>query len=418
MLISTKDINNKFNNICLYLLVITTLIGPMVYVGFASLYHFVVFGLFLLVLYKGINTANFKTDIMTFLTLWLVESVVSVLWAPNKMIAFQYVYYIFLFFACGILFHSFLTKENLVSFTYFMVVVLLLCNVIAFWEVSTGNHLVEGYLGKPIRLRLLKHVPGGFYMNPNDFATFIIQAIPFSFAGLASKKIGLRVFSAFNLVASFVTVCATQSRAQILLLLAMYLFFALIFHKKDLIKMGVLICALAALIYYTYPDFADLINGALKSVSGESLVANVTTEGGSLNVRINLLKNAGHILLDTFGFGIGAGCHRVVMAEYSIAYFDTRNILVMHNLLGELFVDYGVLIGTMFLITLGFSCYRLIMIYKSAEEKTTRTLASLLAFSLATFILCGASSSSILQLTSIWLTMCFTSAFIKLYSQN
>lgn len=415
MVISSQDKSSKINNLCLYLLVITTMIGPMIYIGFASLYHFVVFGFLLFVFLKGIYTGNYKTPIMIFLALWLCEALISVLWSPDKMLSLQYVYYIFLIAGICILFHYFLSRDNLIVFSHFMVVVLLLCNLIAFWEINTGNHLVKDYLSTALRLRLLKYVPGGFYSNPNDFATFIIQIIPFSFMCLTSNKKWVRCFSGFNLIASFVTVCATQSRTQILLLLGMYIFFAFVFRKKTLVKYIFFVCVIAVALYFTYPEFHNVVDGALKSVSGKSLVSNIVSDGGSLNIRINLLKNAGHILLDTFGFGIGAGCHRVVMANYSTMYFDTYNILVMHNLLGEIFVDYGIIIGIAFIYAIVRSCYHLIFIYKSESNYSIRMLAIMLAFSLGCMVICGMSSSSILQLTSVWLMFCFVSAFTMIY---
>ena len=411
----SQDQNVKLNNFCLYLMVITTMIGPMIYIGFASLYHFAVFAMLLMVLYKGIHTGNFKTTIMTFLLFWFVEAAVSVIWSPDKILTLQYVYYIFLILCVCILFHYFLNKQNLLKFSHFMVLILALCNLIAFWEINTGNHLVQDYLSTPLRLRLLKYVPGGFYKNPNDFATFIIQIIPFSFMCLSSPKRWIRAVSVFNLIASFVTVCAAQSRTQILLLLVMYIFFGLVLRKKILLKYSLLVCVAATVLYFIYPQFNDLIDGALESVAGKSLASNVSTAGGSLNTRVNLLRNAGYILLDSFGLGVGAGCHRVVMAEYSTMYFDTHGILVMHNLLGEIFVDYGFFVGIAFIIVIVTSCRKLYLVFKTEENYNIRLLAIMLSFSLGIFIFCGMSSSSILQLTSVWMTFCFTSAFINLY---
>ena len=418
MIISIQNRNLKLNSICLYLLVVTTLIGPLVYIGFASLYHFFVLGMLFVVLLKGINTAMLKTDIMTFLSLWLVEALVSTVWAPDKGLALQYVYYILMIVGVCVLFHCLLTRDNLPKFMYFMVIVLFACNVIAIWEMTTGNHLVKGYLATPLRLRLLKYMPGGFYRNPNDFATYIIQIVPFSFVSINSSKRWIRTASAFNIVSSFFVICATQSRAQILLMLGMCLFFLFVSRKKSLLKYGFLACVFAVILYLVYPEFSNLIDEALQSISGESLAANAASEGGSLNIRINLLKNAGHILLDTFGFGIGAGCHRVVMAEYSAQYYNIGSIYVMHNLPAEIFVDYGILVGCLFIVTILRSCRRLIWIYKSEKDENVRLLAIMLAFFIGGFILCGMSSSSILQLTSVWTMFCFISAFMKLYYPN
>ena len=65
-----NSLNNfRFNNLCLFLIVSTTLAGPMIYIGVASLYHFVIFALLALVLLKGVRTGVFRTAIMGFLVI-------------------------------------------------------------------------------------------------------------------------------------------------------------------------------------------------------------------------------------------------------------------------------------------------------------------------------------------------------------
>ena len=195
----------------------------------------------------------------------------------------------------------------------------------------------------------------------------------------------------------------------------MYIFFAVVSRKKVVLKCGLFALIGATLLYFIYPEFNNLINDAMKSVTGDSIVSSLNNEGESLNIRINLMKNAGYILLDTFGFGIGAGCHRAVMAEYSALYFDTHGILPMHNLLGEMFVDYGVIIGIAFIAVILVSCHSLHRIYKSDHDENIRSYAIILELSLSLMIVCGLSSSSLMQTTSMWFTFCFISAFINLY---
>ena len=400
--------------ISLYIIVVVTLIGSRIYIGFTSLYHFVILGFFAIAFYYGFNLRRNATAIMIFFILWFLEAIISVIWAPDKVLALQYVYYIFLITALCLLFHSYLTKKTIGSYANFMVVLLFLCNLIAIWEVSTGNHLVKDYLLDSSRERLLKYVPGGFFWNPNDFATFIIQILPFSLVMAAPRKKLISIIALFNVVASFFTVAATQSRTQIILIIAIYVCFVLFTKKIKLLKSAGVLLISILIIYLVYPDFNDLVNAALESICGEQI--RYTAEEGSLATRISLLKNGMFILLDTFGFGIGAGCHRVVMSEYSARYYPTDGTLVMHNLVGELFVDYGLLIGFLFLVALVISIFKLYSIYKTSPDEQTRNLSILLAFILIVFIPCGVSSSSIIQLTSVWVTFCFISAFIKAHT--
>ena len=265
----SQNKNVKLNNVCLYLLVIATTVGPVIYLGVAALYHFVIAGLLLMVLYKGTNTGNYKTSIMTFLLLWLFEAAISFLWAPDKIIVLKYVYYIFQINTTCILFHYFLSRENIETFSQFMVLVLLACNLIAFWEVKTGNHLLTNYLSTPLRMRVLKYVPCAFFLNPNGLATFIVQLIPFSFWSMSSSKKWVRIISSVNVVVSFFSICAAQSRTQIILCLVMCAVFVLLFYKKYLLKYGLFVFAIAILLYFIIPDFNNLIDSALKSVTGD-----------------------------------------------------------------------------------------------------------------------------------------------------
>lgn len=412
-----RESANQFKSLIpLIVLAITTLVGQMIYLGFASLYHFVIIGLFALVLIKKryINIRN-TTAIMKFFLLWVFEAICSVVWAPSKELAMQYVYYIFLMMAMCFLFHHYINKESIEGFAVVMVAILFLCNVIAIWEVVTGNHLVKDYLSTPLRQRLFQYVPGTFYRNPNDFATFVIQAIPFSlYLAMSHKKI-IRMVAIFNVVASFFSVIAAQSRTQIILLILIYVCSAIFMDKKKLLGISVLLLLGVVVIYNIYPAFEELVDEGLMSISvGE--IASSTEDGGSLGTRIALLKNAGRILLDTMGFGAGAGCHRVIMSEYAARYNYTGGILVMHNLLGEIFVDYGIIIGIAFIITLVISIKKLFIIGRYVQEKQIRQFSFFLSLSLGVFVICGMSSSSILQLTSLWMTICFASAFIKVYT--
>lgn len=417
-MIERKGANQFKKLLPLIVVTITTLVGPMIYLGFASLYHYVIISLFVLGLIKKryINIRN-TTAIMKFFLLWTLWATCSVVWAPSKELAMQYVYYIFLMTAMCFLFHQYINKESIECFVVVMVVILFLCNVIAIWETTTGNHLVRDYLSSLIRLRLLRYVPGTFFRNPNDFATFVIQAIPFSlYLAMSHKKI-IRIVAIFNVVASFFSVVAAQSRTQIILLILIYVCSATFMNKKKLLGISILLLLGVVVIFNIYPSFGELVEEGLMSVSAGE-IASSTEDGGSLGTRIALLKNGGHILLDTLGFGAGAGCHRVIMGEYSMHYNNTGNIRVMHNLIGEIFVDYGVFIGIGFIVTLVISIKKMFIIGKYVQDKQIRQISFFLALSLSVFVICGISSSSILQLTSLWMTICFVSAFIKVYTTD
>lgn len=412
VMINEGKSNSQKSILPIFFMVLSTIAGQLIYLRFFSLYHIVIISLFIMICIKtGVIFIGKKFSIMFFLAIWIFEAMISIIWAPDKWLALQYFYYVFLIAAMSIIFNNYIKKNNIENFAVFMVWILFLCNIIAMWETVTGNHLIPNYLSSPVRLRLLKYVPGTFFRNPNDFATFIIMIIPFSLAMSQRKKI--RIIAIFNIIGAFFSIFASQSRTQIIMLCIMYICFGLFFHKKRFFTFAAFFFAAIAVFYTIYPDFKNLIDIGLKSISTEEIIS--STQGGSLGVRIALLKNGLHILIDTFGFGIGAGCHRAVMAEYASRYFSTGNIVVMHNLVGEIFVDYGLIIGILFIVTIIWSIKKLILIYKINDNIIIRQLAIYFVILLVLFPICGISSSSILQLTSLWISLCFISVFIEIY---
>lgn len=413
VMISEGKLNSQKSILPLFFMVLTTIAGQLIYLRFLSLYHIVIISLFIMVCIKTGYVFLGKTfSIMFFLAIWTFEAMISIIWAPDKWLALQYIYYIFLIAAMCVIFHNYIKKDNIEKYAIFMVWVLFVCNIIAIWETITGNHLIQDYLSSSTRLRLLKYVPGTFFRNPNDFATFIIMIIPFSLA-LTQMK-GIRIIAVFNIVGSFFSIFASQSRTQIILLFVIYICFAYFYSKKRVLTFAAIAAVAVVVLYRIYPDFKNLIDTGLKSITRDEIITS-TAQGGSLDKRIALLKNGAHILIDTLGFGVGAGCHRAVMAEYAGRYYWTDNITVMHNLVGEIFVDYGLIIGIAFIATIVKSIKRLFLLYKTNDNIIIKQLSLYFAISLILFPICGISSSSILQLTSLWISLCFISVFIEIY---
>lgn len=404
----------KYSRIFLIMIVCTTLIGGSIRLGFASLYHFVLFGiLFYLIAPQMRLVISRNNYILRFLLLFFLEALISVVWAPDKGMAFQYIYYVLLIFIMAYLIDRLCSFENLDFFIAFMVVLLFILNLIGIWESITNHHIVAGYLSGG-RARLFAYVPAGFFYNANDFSTYIVQIIPFSFVACLYGKGLIRKLSYLNLFLSVYVVFRTYARTHIILLMLLFLvFFFMTMKAKKVIRLLCLIILGLGIVYYVYPSASDLILDGLSSISSQQIMMS-SMEGGSLGTRIALLKNAGMICLDTFGFGIGAGCHRVVMKNYSAHYFNAGDTLVMHNLLGEILADYGILITVFFLYTLVKSIKSLLLIYKYSSNKKIQSLSIMFIATLCMFLICGISSSSIIPLASMWVTFCYIGVYIRI----
>ena len=411
------NFNKKLSNVYLYALIaVTTLMGPLLYIKVISLYHLIILGLSAVLLVKGLKLPELNTTVVKFAAFWALEALISCIWAPDTAKALTYSYYVFLILALALLTQTYLNKDNIIYIFRVFVIVLFVCNIIAIWETFSGNHIIKDYLDTPDRFRLLQFVPGVSFRNPNDFATYIVQIIPFTFACIYDENKIFKVIAFANLLLSLFTVFASQSRTQTIIIMVMYIFFMIFSKKSSVVKIILAFIAVLFVLSLVVPAISDVINSAFESISEKEIQESII--GGSMNTRFQLLYNGIYMLVNTFGFGVGAGCHRVLMPQYSLQYYYTKEIYVMHNLLAEIFVDYGLIIGITFVIVLVRLCVKLFSVFKKNDNMMVKTASIMLFFSMATFVICGISSSSILQLTSLWTGFCMAGAMINLYARR
>lgn len=417
-MLKIKNVNKKISFALITTLIVATLVGPMVYLGFASLFHFIVMGIFLYTLLtRKLTLQTYKNPIMIFLEIWLLVAILSNIWSVSKSTSLQYTYYIFLIYAMGYIFTNHFSKDMLPAIINLFVFMVIILNIIAIWETFTGNHLNSSYLSNANRQRLFRYLPATFFNNPNDFATYIIQIIPFNLAGINSNNKFIKNIALANIPLSVFSIFAAQARTQMFVLFITYAIYALFgLKKKELLKVILGILIVSIFLLKLYPNATVFFRDGLNSISGQEVKSSV--EDGSMEIRIALLKNAALILLDSFGIGVGAGCHRIVMPFYSEKYFYTHNILVMHNFVGELFADYGLVVGILFIAAIANAFRLLLKIRSRTANGNERIFLTMLASTLLTFVVSGISSSSIIQLTSIWITFCMISAILNVYSKK
>ena len=236
-------------------------------------------------------------------------------------------------------------------------------------------------------------------------------------AGINSNNKFIKNIALANIPLSVFSIFAAQARTQMFVLFITYAIYALFgLKKKELLKVILGILIVSIFLLKLYPNATVFFRDGLNSISGQEVKSSV--EDGSMEIRIALLKNAALILLDSFGIGVGAGCHRIVMPFYSEKYFYTHNILVMHNFVGELFADYGLVVGILFIAAIANAFRLLLKIRSRTANGNERIFLTMLASTLLTFVVSGISSSSIIQLTSIWITFCMISAILNVYSKK
>lgn len=398
------------------LLILVTLVGPLLQIGVGSLYHVVIWGVFIAtIVQQNFTFKIYNNPIIKFLGVWLAAAIISNIWSVSKDLSLLYTYYILLICAMVYVFTAHFNEKTISQIVNLMVIILFILNIIAMWESFTGNHLNSDYLSTPDRVRLFEYVPATFFNNPNDFSTYLVQITPLNLTGIHSRHKLIKILSIINLPLSAFSVFAAQARIQMIVLGILYIsFMLLVLKKRDIIKFILGTVVAVAVLLYFFPNVVEFFEVGMNSLSSDEIQSSGSS--GSMAIRIALFKNAMLMMVDSLGFGLGAGCHRVMMAEYSAQHYNTRGVLVAHNLVAELFADYGLLIGFAFLVMIPLVIIKLLKIKNSSKTKESRSFIVLLTISLLLFIISSMSSSSIIQVPSLWLLLCCISGILTTYS--
>lgn len=293
----------------------------------------------------------------------------SFLWTPDKSEGLkELVYYPihFLLFLEIIVFAR-KAKNPLISLSRGWMIAVMLCSVVAYWEITTGNHLeiaiehrdVFNAGGGVILERYFASVTFGNY---NAYVTFLCYSIPWIFYALISKDrnfVEQLIAGATLVMASIVTII-NASRGGVLAIIVM-LFVYYWFSEKSKFK-NIVIVALAGILIYGISQYGDSLTAVFMVRS---------SDGGlySDESRLIIWNHALMAFFESLGFGVGIGGISAAMEK--IAH---GGITVTHNMFLELLVQYGIVVALFFIMFL-WKLFR-----KSVELERTRKTALMMAF--------------------------------------
>lgn len=350
---------------------------------------------------------------LLFLALWLVYSVLSLAWAADKVEAIRY--NIFLFMGVSVIFFVVFYFSNLKDLKRFYALWLIL--LVGFIGIGLWNHLtgqqlnVSGLVDAPAWRRFS---PTAVFYNQNDYATYLALSIPFVLAfirynrGLVKRLPGMAI-----LVLALYLLIVTFSRANYLAIIIGGLFwFLFLLRTGSKIKVLVLAGLIVLLILFTVPGWAENVLDTV-SVQLSSLTSPTTADSGlgSIDIRLNLLRNSSVFLADSYGFGVGAGNAEYHMANFQV--YDTQGILNPHNWWAEIAVNGGVfvLIGyTVFYLGILLKLYA---IHGRLRGKSEKMICEALLVGLMVFFFASMSSSSIMAFAPQWLFFAFALGFLN-----
>lgn len=389
-------------------------IGPLVLFPFRLL-----FPVLLAVFYIGNFEGGNRLDIshvkvrnhLTFLGLWLIYAIVSLAWTESYGDAIEEIAFLLMIVAVvGITVHMLRTLDDLDRFYRFWLLVLVAIASVGIWEVATGHHLPSS---KSNELFFDRDTPTCVFRNPNDFATVLTLCLPFAVTWMShAKSLLQRILGLGIILATLQLILETGSRANmigVLLGAAFWFTFLLPARKKvaTVLALGAAVILLAMLPTVRLGDNIAEIGKELGTIDSE----NIETSGTSLNVRVNLISNSLRLVVDTFGFGVGAG-----NIEYRIArdYAEnTLGIINVHNWWVEILANYGLFVFIGYVVFFLSLLLGLIKAHRRLTSVRQKRICEALIFGLVAFSVASTSSSSVMTLRPQWFFFAFVLSFLN-----
>ena len=363
-----------------------------------------------------LNIAHIKVrHYLWFLVIWLVYAVLSLAWAADKVEAVREI--IFLFMGVSVIFFVVFYFSNLKDLKrlynlWLLILLLLIC--VGLWEHITGNHLSVSALtdasGKS------RFVPTGFFHNQNDYATYLAISIPFVLTFIRyNRRLIKPLLGMAILTLSLYLLVITFSRANYLaIILGVAFWFLFLLKVKTKVKVLALTGLVALLLFVAFPGWMQDVFGTA-NVQLRSLTAQMTsgTELDSVPIRLNLIRNSLIFLVNSFGFGVGAGNVEYHMANFQV--YNTGGILNVHNWWAEILANYGVFVFAGYVLFYLGLLTKLYKVYGKLKNTTEKMLCEALLVGLVVFPFSSISASSIMALTYQWIFFAFALGFLNYY---
>jgi len=332
--------------------------------------------------------------------IWLVYSVMTLGWVKDYGGWFKAVYFIALGFMCIIIFSKIFKKsDDILTCFRILSVMIIIHNIIGWYEISTGNYM---FMTAERSLKFARYNnPVSIFYNTNDFATFLFMSIFITYVcAVNSKKvIGKCVFIG-TMISSTYLLIMTGSRANILGIILAFIVFVYLSMRNKRGRRTILIILISLFGFILLMPIA--LNNLFLLIN-QNLYFRFSADVSSDVARINLIKNGFTFLINTFGFGTGAGNIEYWMDNYGT--YNTFGLTNMHNWWMEILTGYGIIVFLLYItfyIKLFQSLYRK---YKISKDKIDTSISLCIMCCLAGFTIGATSSSS--NISSEWLWVFF-----------
>ncbi|MFP7232949.1 O-antigen ligase family protein [Bacillus subtilis] len=353
--------------------------------------------------------------ILLFFAFWFIYGLVSLLWAKSVTAGIKYLALLAMgiFFVYLIVMYVQKMERLMIVYSIWLVMTILLM-IIGFYNHITHHHLPSSTLYSGPEYK--QHYPTSVFFNQNDFATFLSISFFLYIALVKNVKNGyIKAIGLFLSVCALYLIFATGSRASLLGIFAGAAVYIFIVLPSVLKKIAIWLSAAGITIFAVlfasriYTKFWELFLAPQTLHSfHETLPSNVA--------RANLLKNAWHFFLDSYGFGVGAGNVSYYL-EYH-ALYDTDNVTEVHNWLVEILSNFGLFIMLGYLAVYAYLIWVLYKFYERKLGNQSKLITEGLITALVSFLVSSISPSSVSNLFFHWVFLALVIAAVNVLRRS
>jgi teichuronic acid biosynthesis protein TuaE len=359
---------------------------------------------------EGISSLKEDKYYLRFMIFWWIYALISLIWVYHFEAWSKSVYFIFVGLFLIVFFRKvFKTSMDIVTAFRYFVLIVVFHNIVGWYEMMTRTHLFlddelatfYNRIGDPISV----------FFNPNNFATFLMISVFITYICFANARMWYAKLTYLVIITSSVSLLfQTGSRANMIALYMGAIVFLLLINRNR--KGWRLFAIITGGLFALFSNLEQIVNFFGFILSNEEMSSSLDRESDW--VRINLVKNGFVFLLDTFGFGTGAGNIEYWMKNYAI--YDVKKFDNIHNWWMEILTGYGVLIFILYVIFYIKLVRSLLRIYQTSHEKMTQSIALGLLSIMAAFVIGSISASSNFKYEWIWVFWAIVVTFQSLHA--
>ncbi|AIU75587.1 MULTISPECIES: teichuronic acid biosynthesis protein TuaE [Bacillus] len=355
------------------------------------------------------NRVNVK-GVLMFFALWFTYGLLSLLWAKSVTYGIKYLALMgmgmFLIYLIVMFIQRF---DQLMVFYGIWLVMTIFVMAIGFYNHFTHNHLPSSTLYNGPQYK--QHYPTSVFFNQNDFATFLCISFFLYAAAVKNFKNGyVKAVSLLLAICALYLIILTGSRASLLGICAgaaVYVFILLPY----LLKKFALYAAGAGAALFAVLFAGRITNAVLNLFSAPQAMPGQQPLPSNL-ARANLLKNAFHYVIDSWGFGVGAGNVSYYLKAEPV--YDTGGVVEVHNWLVEIMANFGVLTMLGYLTVYLFLFWTLYKCHERKSENQSRLITEGLITAMAGFLVSSISPSSVSNLFFHWVFLSLVIAAVNI----